>query len=154
MLLLLCPTFSAASDVGTLRVTPEQALYASDSWVRAKQLQVGDTFTTPDGRVAVVTSVAPVVQEEAVPVYGLQTDGPGNYFAKYVLVGGGQMSARRSSGKRQSQTQSGSDGAGHSDGCCLGLGRGDKGLHSAPGDNVWRRAGPCATRLAVQLGRP
>jgi len=63
VLLLLCPTFSAASDVGTLRVTPEQALYVNGSGVRAKQLQVGDTFTTPDGRVAVVTSVVPVVHK-------------------------------------------------------------------------------------------
>jgi len=75
VLLLLCPTFSAASDVGTLRITPKQALCVNGSWVGAKQLQVGETFTTPDGRVAVVTSVVPVVQKEAVPVYSLQTDG-------------------------------------------------------------------------------
>ena len=50
-------SLAAASSTEQLVASEEAMFWVNGSWVPAEQLQVGDKFMTPDGKVAVVKSV-------------------------------------------------------------------------------------------------
>lgn len=80
LLILILSIVSA----GQLKVTDEHPFYVNDSWIPAKNLQVGDLLTTEDGKKVRITSIDDIV--ENVSVYNLHVNGVNNYFANDILV--------------------------------------------------------------------
>ena len=88
LILLVCAALASTSQAATLRATADQLFYVNGTWTAARALLPGDTFTTPDGRVAAVTNVGHFIEPRPVAVYSLQTGGLGTYFADDLLVAG------------------------------------------------------------------
>ena len=73
-------------DIGQLKVTLEHPFYVNGTWVKVKDLKVGDELTTSDGREAVISSIQKVSAPEGIKVYNMHVSGFENYFVNNVLV--------------------------------------------------------------------
>jgi hypothetical protein len=61
-----------SSTKNQLKVTKEHPFYLEGEWVAAKDLKVGDTFKTIDGKTAIIKSIKLIEEKEPFYVYNLE----------------------------------------------------------------------------------
>jgi len=71
-LFFISSSFISFVSAGELRVTQEHPFLVNDSWMSAKNLNVGDELFTIDGKKVRITEIEEVVSEESFSVYNLE----------------------------------------------------------------------------------